>query len=74
MHQQPLQAPRLPNKSSSAGHSSAVSGLMVSLIGLYTFQEILVHRHHDFIPECYGREMYVIAVVPSGILVSRIKY
>jgi hypothetical protein len=30
MHQQPLQAPFLPNKSSSAGHRSGVSGLTVS--------------------------------------------
>jgi len=35
MHQQPPQAPRLPNKSSSAGHSSGVSGRTANFSGAF---------------------------------------
>jgi hypothetical protein len=37
MHQQPLLAPHLPNRSSSAGHRSGVSGRIVSFMPPFLF-------------------------------------
>src|SRR6516162_2630866 len=37
MHQQPLLAPDLPNRSSSAGHRSGVSGRIVNLMPPFLF-------------------------------------
>src|SRR5262245_44689363 len=37
MHQQPLLAPHLPNRSSSAGHRSGVSGRIVSFMLPFRF-------------------------------------
>src|SRR6266404_5744883 len=43
MHQQPLLAPDLPNKSSSAGHRSGVSGRIANLMPPFLF--VTSHLH-----------------------------
>jgi hypothetical protein len=66
MHQEPLQAPRLPNKSSSAGHKSGVTGLIVSFMKLpdlippRTFRQLMRGK------TCYFRQLSVAALGRQG--------
>src|SRR5215471_4667191 len=62
MHQQPLVAPRLPNRSSSAGHVFGVRGRMVS------FMTFLPHLPRPYHPDVYS----ACATTPNDIAHARV--